>query len=159
MTSEARIWPVREPGMEITARAPTPSPSLLWCSQGAGVGAIPQARSLGKPPEGQSSCQQQEQWSPVGKKGKTHDANESFKSKGRTALLKSEGTAGLLWWPRRKESVFNVGDPGSIPGSEQSPGGEHGNPLQYSCLGNFTDRGAWRAVVHGVTKSQTQLSG
>ena len=40
----------------------------------------------------------------------------------------------------------------------RSPGGGHGNPLQYSCLENPTDRGAWQAIVHGVGKSQTQLS-
>ena len=45
-----------------------------------------------------------------------------------------------------------VGDPGSIPGSERSPGERNGNPLQYSCLENFTGRGAWRVTVHGVTK-------
>ena len=44
---------------------------------------------------------------------------------------------------------------GSIPGSRRSPGKENGNLLQYSCLENFTDRGAWPATVHGVTKSQT----
>ena len=49
-------------------------------------------------------------------------------------------------------------DMGSIPGSERSPGGGNGNPLQYSCLGNPKDRGAWRATVQGVAKSQTQLS-
>ena len=49
-------------------------------------------------------------------------------------------------------------DMGSIPGSGRSPGGGHGNPLQYSCLENPMDRGAWRAIVHGVSKSQTQLS-
>ena len=45
---------------------------------------------------------------------------------------------------------------GLIPGSERSPGGGNGNPLQYSSLGNPTDRGTWQAVVHGVVKSQTQ---
>ena len=49
-------------------------------------------------------------------------------------------------------------DVGSIPGLERSPEGGNGNPLQYSCLGNPMDRGAWWATVHGVTKSQTQLS-
>ena len=49
-------------------------------------------------------------------------------------------------------------DAGSIPGSESSPGGGHGNPLQDSCLGNPLDRGAWWATVHGVAKSQTRLS-
>ena len=57
-----------------------------------------------------------------------------------------------------KESACNVGDLGSVPGLGRSPGGGHGNPFQYSCLENSMDRGAWRATVHGVTKSQTQLS-
>ena len=57
-----------------------------------------------------------------------------------------------------KESACNAGDLGSIPVSGRSPGGGHGNPLQYSCLGNSMDRGAWRATVHGVAKSQIQLS-
>ena len=51
------------------------------------------------------------------------------------------------------------GDAGSIPGSGRSPGEEKGNSLQYSCLGNPKDRGAWWATVHWVTKSQTRLSG
>ena len=51
-----------------------------------------------------------------------------------------------------------VKDSGSIPGSGRSPGGGNGNPLQYSCLENPMDRGAWRAMAHGVTKSQIWLS-
>ena len=51
----------------------------------------------------------------------------------------------------------DAGDMGLIPGTGISPGGEHGNPLQYSCLENPMDRGAWWAVVHRVTKSQTGL--
>ena len=57
-----------------------------------------------------------------------------------------------------KESTYNVGDLGSIPGLGRSPGGGHGNPLLYSCLKNPMDRGAWQAIVHGVAKSWTQLS-
>ena len=57
-----------------------------------------------------------------------------------------------------KESTCNVGDLGSIPGLERSPGGGHDNPFQNSCLEMQTDRGAWRATVHAVTKSRTQLS-
>ena len=53
---------------------------------------------------------------------------------------------------------LNVGDPGFIPGSGRSPGEGHGYPLQYSCLEDSMDRGIWQATVHGVTKSQTQLS-
>ena len=59
-----------------------------------------------------------------------------------------------------KNSPANAGDirqVGSIPGSGWSPGGGNGNPLQYSCLENPMDRGAWRATVHGVTQSQTRL--
>ena len=52
----------------------------------------------------------------------------------------------------------DVRDVGSIPGSGRSPGGGHGNPLQYSCLENPMDRGAWWATVHGVAKSRTRLS-
>ena len=48
-------------------------------------------------------------------------------------------------------------DTGSIPGLGRSPGTGNGNPLQYSCLENSTDREAWWATVHGITKSQTQL--
>ena len=51
----------------------------------------------------------------------------------------------------------DVRDRGSIPGSGRPPGGGHGNPLEYSCLENPTDRGAWRAMVHRVIKSWTQL--
>ena len=56
-----------------------------------------------------------------------------------------------------KNAPANTGDTGSIPGSDRLPGGGHGNPLQYSCLGNPVDRGAWWATAHGVTKSQTRL--
>ena len=57
-----------------------------------------------------------------------------------------------------KNAPANAGDmrdAGLIPGLGRSPGGEHGNPLQYSCLENPIDRGAWWAIVHRVAKSQT----
>ena len=57
-----------------------------------------------------------------------------------------------------KESACNAGDLGSIPGLGRSPGGGHGNPLQYSFLENPMDRGAWQATAHGVAKSRTRLS-
>ena len=57
-----------------------------------------------------------------------------------------------------KESACNAGDPGSIPGLGRSLREGNDNPLKYSCLENSMDRGACRAIVHGVTKSQTQLS-
>ena len=57
-----------------------------------------------------------------------------------------------------KKSACNVEDLGSIPRLGRSPGEGNGYPLQYSCLENFMDRGAWWATVHGVTKSWTRLS-
>jgi len=54
-----------------------------------------------------------------------------------------------------KESDSNAGDPGSISRLGRSPGEGNGNPLQYSCLENFMDRGAWQATVHRVPKSWT----
>ena len=59
---------------------------------------------------------------------------------------------------RLKHLPCNAGDLGLIPGSGRSPGEGNGNPLQYSCLENPMDGGAWWATVHGVTKSQTRLS-
>ena len=56
-----------------------------------------------------------------------------------------------------KNPPTNAEDMGSIPGSGRSPGDENGNPLQYSCLDNSMDRGAWCAKVHGVAKSRTCL--
>ena len=57
-----------------------------------------------------------------------------------------------------KESASSAGDPGSIPGLGRSPGEGNGNPLQYPCLENLMDRGAWWTAVHGVTKSWARLS-
>ena len=59
---------------------------------------------------------------------------------------------------RLRRLPCNAGDLGSIPGSGRSPGERNGNPLQYSCLENPIDRGAWWATVHRVTKSRTKLS-
>ena len=57
-----------------------------------------------------------------------------------------------------KVSAHNAGDLGSIPGLGRSPGEGNGNPLQYPCLENPMDGGAWWATVHGVAESRTQLS-
>ena len=57
-----------------------------------------------------------------------------------------------------RESTCKAGDSGSIPGLERLPGEGNGDPLQYSFLENSMDTGAWRATVHGVAKSLTQLS-
>ena len=62
--------------------------------------------------------------------------------------------------PAVKKPLTNAGDTGdmgSIPGWGRSPGREHGNTFQYSCLGSPMDRGAWRATVHRVTNSQTRV--
>ena len=73
-----------------------------------------------------------------------------FKCEEKTASLKT----GLPRWLSGKESACSAGDVGSIPGLRRSPGGRNGNPLQYSCLENPMDRGAWWATVRGVMKNQ-----
>ena len=65
---------------------------------------------------------------------------------------------GFLGGSAGKESACNAGDLGSIPGLGRSPGERNGYPLQYVCLENSLDRGAWRATVHRGAKSWTQLS-
>ena len=65
---------------------------------------------------------------------------------------------GFLIGSMVKNLSANTGDLGSISGVGRSPGEENGNPIQYSCLENSVDRGAWWATVHWVAKSQTQLS-
>ena len=70
-------------------------------------------------------------------------------------------TDSLLWWTcglDGKEYACNARDPGLIRGTGRSLAEGNGNPLQYSCLENSMDRGAWQAIVHGVSKSWTQLS-
>ena len=67
---------------------------------------------------------------------------------------------GLPWWLSSKESTCSseaARDASSVSGSGRSPGEGKGNPLQYSCLENPTDKGDWQATVHRVTKSQTRL--
>ena len=74
---------------------------------------------------------------------------------------KQNSKMGLPRWLTGNEfpsSSGATGDEGLNPGSGRSPGGGNGNPLQYSCLEKPMDRGAWWATVHGVPKSQTQLS-
>ena len=56
-----------------------------------------------------------------------------------------------------KESVCNTGDTGSVPELGRSHGEGHGNPLQYSCLENCMNRGAWHAIANGVAESRTRL--
>ena len=78
-------------------------------------------------------------------------------------LRSSSSKASLVAWgfpggSEVKASARNSGDPGSIPGSGRSPGEGNGNPLQYSCLENPMEGGAWWATFHGVAKSWTRLS-
>ena len=63
----------------------------------------------------------------------------------------------LSWWLSGKEPPANAGDVGLIPRLGRSLGGGHGNPLQYSYLGNPVDKGACQATVHGVAESDTSL--
>ena len=72
--------------------------------------------------------------------------------------VKSSSGPGFPGGSDGKESTCNARDLGLIPGSGRSPGEGKGYPLQYSCLDNFMDRGAWQAAVHGFTKSWTRLN-
>ena len=64
----------------------------------------------------------------------------------------------LLGFPGGSDGKESGAELDLIPGLGRSPGERNGNPLQYSCLENSIDRGPWQAIVHGVTKSQIQLS-
>ena len=91
---------------------------------------------------------------PVKNRGQKHcwgkgDASVSKKTEARGKVV------GLPWWLRGKESACNAGKLRSIPGLGKSSGEGKGYPLQYSCLENPMDRGAWRATIHGVAKSRT----
>ena len=72
-----------------------------------------------------------------------------------TVFMSGNKLTGLPGWLRGKESACNAEDRGWIPGSGRSPGGGHGNPLQYSFLENPMDRRTWWATVHEVTKNRT----
>ena len=69
-----------------------------------------------------------------------------------------KGRSGFPGGSMVKNPPANAGDQGAISGSGRAPGGGHGNPLQYSCLENPMDRGAWQATVLEVAKAWTQLS-
>ena len=80
------------------------------------------------------------------------------------STMDTGGLYPLLWASQVALGINNppaitgdVRDMGSIPGLRRSPGGGHGSPLQYSCLENLLERGAWRAPVRGVAESQTRL--
>ena len=68
-------------------------------------------------------------------------------------------SGGLPCSSNGQESAFNTGDPGSVPGLGRSSGEGNGNPLQYFCLENPIDGGAWQTTARGITESQTRVSG
>ena len=85
--------------------------------------------------------------------------NSFYQSKGQMCLESQKtGMITSQYSSVGKEFACSAGDLGSIPGLGRSPGEGNGNPLQYPCLENLMDRGAWWAAVHGVAKSQARLS-
>ena len=96
------------------------------------------------------SVQQANKWRDVGARNLT-----STWMGGRLGI---PGTVGFFFWgfpggSDSKVSAYNAGDQGSIPGSGRPPREKNGYPFQYSCLENSMERGAWWAIVHGVTES------
>ena len=99
-----------------------------------------------------------EGYSPWGYKGVRHDLMTKQQQTKHAYICVYVYIYGLPWWLSSKESVWNARHLGSIPGLGRSPEvGGNGNPLQYSCLENPTDRGAWQAAVRRVAQSLTQL--
>ena len=80
-----------------------------------------------------------------------------FNFSGLTFSLRTTDISGYPGCSDGKESAYNVGDWGSISGSERSTGEGNGKPLQYSCLENPMDGGGWKAAVHGVAEGRTQV--
>jgi len=94
---------------------------------------------------------------------RTSSLGHSISDHSEILLQRSKGEARIPWlsgkeYPYNARDTGDVGDMGSIPGSGRSPGGGNGNLLQYSCLGDSMDRGAWQATVQTITISQTRLS-
>ena len=83
---------------------------------------------------------------------------DHYRLSGSPHCLINTDTWGFPGYSDGKECACNMGDPGLVTGLRRSPGEGHGNPLQYSCLENPMDRGAWRATAHGAAKSWTRLS-
>ena len=88
------------------------------------------------------------------KKGKLFFFKTKTQKTSQTVVLKYDNMA-FPGVSAGKESACNAGDPGLIPGLGRSPAEGNGNPLQYSCLGNPMDGGAWQATVYGVAKRLT----
>ena len=97
-------------------------------------------------------------WDMEGLRGWMGPPASSLMDPGEVQFLMTIPTVGFLCGSVVKDSPANAGNLGSIPGSVRSPGEGNGNTLQYPCMGNPMDRGAWKALIHGVTKSWTQLS-
>ena len=84
--------------------------------------------------------------------------SQPYMTTGKINHMVTDGNLGCPGGSDSKGSVCNLGDPGSIPGSGRSLEEGDGYLLEYSCLVNPMDKGAWQAIVHGVSKVQTQLS-
>ena len=99
-------------------------------------------------------------WFPLGSTGLISLQSKGLSRVKEYIIFKWLAMKRFSWWLSGKETTRNVRaakDVGSVPRLERSPGEGNGNPPQYSCLKNPIDRGAWQAMVHRVTKTQTQL--
>ena len=118
-------------------------------------------RHLGPHCEGSSPCRYLTRLDQQLCRGMQGDQNLSLDLETLTSAIRDTHINKCLGFPDGSEvkvSACNVGELGSIPGLGRFPGEGNGNPLQYSCLENPMDRGAWWATVHRVTKNRTQLS-
>ena len=127
----------------------TPSSLTSCCPHPAALESSPSGQSFTEP-----DCQSHSLGHDF---EKCHQANILYKCRAHfmRSFLECLGFPG---GSQGKESACNAGDPGLIPGLGKSSGEVNGYPLQYSCLENSMDRGAWGATVYGVTDSQTRLS-
>ena len=146
--AEAILWPVLKSG-PLIGKITNTLPRQYWEHLASSSPSLPR---------GQRSCGTSLTWTslvPSMGPDPENPGSRQVKQTGKRIASHTFHHTGFPGGSDGKESACNAGGLDLIPGSGRSPGGGHGNPLQYSCLENPMDRGAWRATVHGVAKSLT----